>query len=361
MLKKILIIVGIVIGLVVVLGAIGVNYFKPDENLVLNFIKENPDRAAIKLVINDEVIAERNPNKLMPLASTVKIILAIEYAIQSSQKKINPEELISLDELSKFYVPKTDGGANPRWLKSVAPKINNNQIPISEIAKGMIRYSSNANTEWLGSKLDLENINQRIDSLAIKQHTAYYHIVSALFVGKERFPEAKGKELANKLRSLSLDDYVATTRQIHSKLLTDAEYKNNLGDLGMDIQRIWSDNLPSSTVNDYVGIMKKINSKTYFDVETHKYLDVLMEGLMENPANRQWLKHAGMKGGSTAFVLTKASYATDKKGNKTALAYFLNDLSVLENTRLQGSLNEFELKILTDNEFRQKIKSELKD
>ena len=295
------------------------------------------------------------------MASTVKIILAIEYAIQSSQGKINPQEKVSIDELSKFYIPNTDGGAHPSWLTSVNGKINDHQISIKEIAKGMIRYSSNANTEWLGNRLGIHNINKRIDSLGVKNHTDFYNIVSALFVGKERFPQLKGKELENKLKSLPIKNYIETTNQIHSKLLTDSVYKNDIGDLGMNIQRVWSDNLPSSTVNEYVEIMRKINTKTYFDVEAQRYLDEVMEGLMENPANRKWLEHAGMKGGSTAFVLTKAFYATDKKGNKTELAYFFNDLDFLENTRLQGSMNEFELKILTNKEFRNKINSELKN
>ncbi|MBT3741152.1 MAG: hypothetical protein HOG32_02945, partial [Polaribacter sp.] len=68
MLKKILIIVGIIIAIIIIIGAVGINYFKPDANLVLNFIKENPNKTAIKLVRNDSLIAERNPNKLMPLA-----------------------------------------------------------------------------------------------------------------------------------------------------------------------------------------------------------------------------------------------------------------------------------------------------
>ena len=359
MLKKILIVVGIII--VILLGAIGINYFKPDANLVLTFIKENPNRTAIKLVRNDSLVTERNPDKLMPLASTVKIILAIEYALQSSQGKINPKEKISINELDKFYIPNTDGGAHPNWLKSVKNKITDNRISISEIAKGMIRYSSNANTEWLGNKLGLDNINKRIDSLEIKNYTKFYNIVSALFVGKEKFPILNGKELESKLKTLSIEEYIEATNQIHEKLLTDSIYKKDIGDLGMNIQRIWSDKLPSSTVKDYVGIMKKINSKTYFDSETQEYLDQVMEGLMENPANRKWLKHAGMKGGSTAFVLTKASYATDKKGNTTELAYFFNDLEFMESTRLQGSMNEFELKILTNKEFRNKVKTELKN
>lgn len=41
------------------------------------------------------------------------------------------------------------------------------------------------------------------------------------------------------------------------------------------------------------------------------------------------------------------------------MTYFLNDLSVMETTRLQLSMNEFELKVLTNKEFRKKVKHEL--
>jgi len=129
--------------------------------------------------------------------------------------------------------------------------------------------------------------------------------------------------------------------------LLDLTYKNEIGELGLNIQKVWSDNLPGSTVEEYVGIMKKINSRTYFSSSTQKYLDEVMEVLLENPANRQWLEHAGMKGGSTAFVLTKALYAS------------VDNLGPLENARLQRSMNEFELKILTDEVFRRKVENEL--
>jgi D-alanyl-D-alanine carboxypeptidase len=107
--------------------------------------------------------------------------------------------------------------------------------------------------------------------------------------------------------------------------------------------------------------MQKINSRTYFDEQTQNYLDEVMEYILENPANREWLDHSGMKGGSTAFLLTKALYATDKQGNKTEMAYFLNDLSILEMLRLQMSMNELELKVLTNKEFRVQLKNELQN
>jgi D-alanyl-D-alanine carboxypeptidase len=359
MLKKILIGFGVVVGLVVLTGAFGVYYFLPSEDKVLNFIKTNPEKSSILLVRNDTIFASRNIDKVMPLASTVKIILAIEYAEQCANGKINPDELISLTDLDKFYVPNTDGGAHSSWLKSIKDKISGEKISIREIAKGMIKFSSNANTEWLLNKLGIENVNNRLDSLNLKKHTEIYNIVSALFVGKELFPDLKGKDLHKKLTDLNQSEYIAATKKIHQKLLGDTLYKKIIGDFGMDIQKIWSDRLPSSTVEEYVSVMKKINSREYFSEQTQKYLDEVMEYILDNPANKEWLEHCGMKGGSTAFVLTEALYATDKKGNKTEMAYFFNNLSVLEMIRLQMSMNEFELKILTNKEFREKVKTEL--
>jgi D-alanyl-D-alanine carboxypeptidase len=101
--------------------------------------------------------------------------------------------------------------------------------------------------------------------------------------------------------------------------------------------------------------MKKLNSKSYFSSETHNYLDDIMEKLMRNPNNKKWLQHAGTKGGSTAFVFTKAFYATDKKGNTTEYALFFNNLSKTERQELQKNWKTFTLKILKDNDFRSKL------
>ncbi|RWR08963.1 hypothetical protein [Siminovitchia fortis] len=64
-------------------------------------------------------------------------------------------------------------------------------------------------------------------------------------------------------------------------------------------------------------------------------------------------------GGSTAFVLTNAMYAEDKKGNRTEFAFFANDLGMIEQMQLTRKLNSFQLKILTDPSFRSKVKKKL--
>jgi D-alanyl-D-alanine carboxypeptidase len=341
-------IIGIIVLLICIVIFVFAYIFAPNEKKILDFIKNNPERSALLLLRNDTIVAQHNIDKLMPLASTVKIIIAIEYAEQASKGIINPDELIAISDLDRYYVKNTDGDAHPNWLKSVALSIKNDSISIREIAKGIIKHSSNANTEWLLEKLNLENVNARLDSLGLSKHTPIYHFVSALFIGKEAFSSQNKDEKVLSLKNLSSEEYINLTNIIHEKLKTDTTYKQDLGDLDLNIQRIWSDRLPNSTVDEYVRVMKKINSRTYFDTKTQQYLDEVMEFILENPKNSEWLAHCGMKGGSTTFVLTKALYATDKKGNKTELAYFLNDLSTFETIKLKRSMNEFELKVLKD-------------
>jgi len=333
--------------------------FTPSEDFVLEFIKENPEKSSIALIRNDTVVALHNGDKMMPLASTFKIIVAISYARMAAEGKINADEMIPVSELEKYYVRNTDGGAHQMWLDAVSARITDQKISIREISKGMIKYSSNANTEWLMLKLGLGNINAELNNLAVKNHESLYYIVSSLFVGKESFPGLTGSSLAEKLRLMSNADYLSAINTIHQKLQADPSYKTELGDMSTGIQKVWSDRLTASTVNEYAGIMQKINGRKYFRADMQKYLDEVMEFLLENPANAAWLEHTGMKGGSTAFVLTKALYATDKKGNKTELVYFWNNLSNEENKNLQSSMNDFELNILSNPAYVQKIRTEI--
>ena len=324
---------------------------KADANTVLDHLADNKENSAIKLMRNGESFVEMNTNKMMPLASTVKIIIAIEYAEQAAAGIIDPNELIAVAELNKYFIPNTDGGAHPAWLRT----IGRDEVSILKIVQGMILYSSNANTEWLSNKLGLIQINNRLDSLGMKDHSPIYNLVSSLFVGKELFPDLKGKVLVEALRNTSDQEYISATEKIHNKLEGDPIYKEDIGDRNIDVQRVWSDRMVASTVSNYAELMRKINSRTYFNQEVHSYLNPCLEGLMQNPSNQAWLKHAGKKGGSTAFVLTEALYATDKKGNTTEIAYFMNDLNIIQNTKLKRGMNDFVLKILTKKDFLDEV------
>lgn len=335
----------------------GADYF-------IQFIEENKDSPRFSMVLqyNQAKLIELRPEEPLPLASTVKIIIAIEYARQAAEGRIDPEMEVELKALNQYYVPKTDGGAHEAWIAHLGLKEESDTVPVSEIAYGMIAFSSNANTEYLMGLLGLDSIQKLITELDLQYHEPLYPLVSSLFVASDLMKEqqlTKGETLSA-LKQMDLADYRLAAIQIHNRISSSpltAEDKQKLSKwLSLDVQKVWSDRLPRSTTRDYVSIMEKLNSKSYFFNEVHQYLDPVMEGLMRDSRNQEWLQHAGQKGGSTMFVLTNAMYATDNEGNTLELAVFMTDLTWKEQAKLSHSLNSFQLKLLTDETVREHLK-----
>ncbi|WP_046174111.1 serine hydrolase [Domibacillus indicus] len=331
---------------------------------VLQFIEENAadGRAALSVRWNGERLADVNETLRMPLASTVKIMAAVEYARQAADGQIDPNQKVPLETLQSFYVPRTDGGAHTMWLRSLQPAFTGNSVPLSEVAKGMITYSSNANTDYLLHLLGLENVNRIPALFGLEHHEPIYPLVSTLFVPVKLMKEQKlgKKETMQAVKQMELAEYRQRSIAIHEKWLEDPptrrEQKQLYRLMNVPNQKIWSDRLTRSTTSEYASVMEKLNSRTFLPGQVHAFLDPVMEGIMKDPANQEWLLHAGRKGGSTAFVLTEAMYAAKKNGGLLELAFFTDGLTLLEHAKLSGSLNAFELSLLRDEAFRRKTK-----
>lgn len=331
-------------------------YLFPSANKVLATIEKRPQSASIHLRLNDKSVATLNPDTLTPLASTVKIIVAIEYAEQAAAGEIDPDMLVPLAELDKFYVPKTDGGAHRAFVKHYADRISNNAISLRRVAKGMIAFSSNANTEYLMHLLGLDRVNRRVEQVGIKEHTLIYPLVASMFVADELVAETGNKQsIAARVRELSDTEYLSYIERARSKFVSNTDYKTTLKNINSSVQNVWTERLPASTASEYVSLAHKMNSRSFFSAQVHEFLNEVMETIMEHPANREWLVHSGQKGGSTATLLTKTLYATLKDDNTIELAYFLRDLKVYSMVRLSISMNAFEHKLLNNKAYREEV------
>ncbi|MEO6406734.1 MAG: hypothetical protein ABIY51_13860, partial [Ferruginibacter sp.] len=197
--------------------------------------------------------------------------------------------------------------------------------------------------------------------LGLKQHTAIYPLVASLFMYQN--PRNKSEESILKgIKKLNDEQYSRFIFDIHNALKYNPDLKPKFRpqDLTVKMQKLWSDRLPASTTKEYVHISKVLNNRKFFDSDAYAILSEVLESVMQNPANKQWLKHAGMKGGSTMFVLTKSLYATTKNDTRIEMAYFFNDLTEAENKKLQSWMNAFELQVLSNDGFRKKMATVLK-
>jgi D-alanyl-D-alanine carboxypeptidase len=325
---------------------------------LLNFIVNNKSRSAFCLVKNDTVIAGVNEYKRMPLASTVKILVAVEFAKQAGSGVINENSYVALKELDKYYIPHTDGDAHPAWLafEKKQQHILHDSIKLLDVARGMIMFSSNANTEYLVDLLGLHNIKSNTRLFGLKDHTELYPVVASLFLYQN--PKGAGEDKVIKaIGKLTEDQYVKTTLQIHQALKYDSSLKKKFRpqDLSMKMQKLWSDRLPAASAKTYVQLCSILNNRKFLDKKSYSILAQVLEFIMENPANKQLYRHAGFKNGSTAFVLTEALYATTQTGERIETAYFFNDLTSTENEKLQAWLNDFRIALTLNEAFRKKV------
>ncbi|MFD3449325.1 serine hydrolase [Microbacteriaceae bacterium 4G12] len=333
---------------------------KVDPQYILSYINRNKHNKTCSLVVrkNGETICSVNEDVVLPLASMVKLIVAVEFAKQSANKVIDPNTYVSLKELEKYYIKNTDGGAHPNWLQDMKSnhKIQNDCVSLQNVAKGMLQYSSNANTAYLMNILGLENINRNIKELQLNQHEELYPFVAALYIPSvlEEQQKLNKKELLQKLKEMSQEEYRQYALDINKAMENELELPP-LTHLSLDIQKNWSDRFTSASALDYISLLEKINSKNYFDESIHKQLDHILETIMENERNQKWLLHAGQKGGSTAFVLTNGLYATDKEGNTFEVVFMANELDGINSLKLRNNLNQFNLQVLTNEDFRKGV------
>lgn len=336
------------------------------------FIRDsNKNKKAVSFVIrrNGKILSSVNADAPMPLASMFKWTVAIEYSKQVGKGLLDPNEKIDLSKLERYYIPNTDGDAYPNWVSSIikSEQLTNSQTTLREIVKGMIVFSSNANTDYLIQRLGVKNINKTIKDMGLTNHSEVYPIVAALYMG-DYLKQGTGlsdSEIKDKLKKMSDKDYIAEIMEIH-QLMSQNKLPKSVRELKLlkndiDFQKIWSDRFISATANDYIRIMQLINDGTYFDKATQQELRNVVEWTMQLPGFDTLFKHDGQKGGSTPWIFTHARYAEQLNGDKTEMVIMFNNLSQEDFQMLQTNYGVFSDYCIVSNEARDKLLSIIKD
>ena len=325
---------------------------------LLNFIVKNKNRSSLYLLKNDYEIIKLNEDKMMPLAGTANLLVAVEFAKQAAYNVFGFNARIPLNEVTKFYIPNTDDGAYRNWVKfeTRAGHLKNDSVKLIDVARGMVMYGSTANAEYLMEQLGFNNLKNDIKMFGLKQHTLLYPMPASLFLyqNPKALPEDK---VLKEIESLKDDDYYKAVFEIHRELNMDSGYlqKFRPQDLSIKMQKAWSERLTASTTKEYAKVCRLLNSRIILNEKSYAVLGKLLESIMESPSSKTWLKQAGMISGTTVSVFTRALYATLKDGTKIELTYFFNDLNGKENYKLQSWMSDFDSKILRDDNFQKKV------
>jgi len=333
---------------------------RADGSNVLEFMAANPRRAALWARRDGDVVADFHAERVMPLASTVKVLIAIEYAQQAASGRLQPDEMVALADLDKYFLPATDGGAQAGWLKFARGShlITNERARLDDVVRGMLQFSSNANADWLIERLGLDRINATIGRLGLKGTRLYSFVGSLAVVGAHG--EDSPAAWAQAMRALPDAEFERRANEAHQKLRDDAggSFKKAFVFPNAEEQKVWSDRLPAASARSYGELMGKINGRKYFAPKVQQFLDSVLEWpLQASPEARKAYAHLGFKGGSTAWILTQAFYGQAQGGDKVEGAILFNDLTPAESENLQGGLDAFIAGLFRDEALRRKLKA----
>jgi len=338
---------------------------RDNPEYVLNHLKDNPQTTSLYVAENGVALTTYQSDVVRPLASTVKILIAAEYAMQIDAGNLNKDSSVPLADLNRYYLKNSDGNAHEEWLKTMKSegKIKNNEVTLHDVAKGMVTYSSNANTDYLIELLGISAINERAKVLGLTQHEDIYPIVSALLIPDHIKKESMGKkQLIKKLEAMPIGEYRTLAEELSEQMKEEIiRIEDVTFDSSMDEQKVWSDRLIGASANDYGKLLAAISNDQLPTTASETMRDLLEWPMQLNESNHDRFVHLGSKGGSTAFILTDALYAEDHNGDKIEIVLMTDDLKFWQGILIRNNMNSFESKLLGSEEYRLEVQRELSE
>ena len=92
--------------IILAVGIAGYSVFRDNPDYVMNHLKDNPQTTSLYVAENSVELITYQSDVVRPLASTVKILIAVEYAMQIDAGALNKDSSVSLDELNRYYIKK---------------------------------------------------------------------------------------------------------------------------------------------------------------------------------------------------------------------------------------------------------------
>lgn len=351
---------GFVLTLCLLVNLVSPAQIQPAEaDSFYNFINANRVRASVYITRNDSVIARLNENVLMPLAGGSKLLAAVEFAQQSAHSLINENGYVHMADIEKFYLAYIDSINHVAWLEHARAKneIKDSVIKLVDVVRGMMMYNSHAAADFVTDLLGFDNVKDNISLFKLKQHTAIFPYAGSLFSYQIPRKSSEAK-LIKSLSKYSDKKYSMEAYYNHLDLKEDSTLKESFRaeQFTPTLQKMWNDNLPSSTTKEYIEIAQTLNNRQVLEEDAFFTIGEVVEYPMENSAYQKRYKHYGEKVSSSPFALTHVFYCTLKDDSRLESAIFFKDLSPADVKKLEKWQLSFNELMVWDPVFRAKVR-----
>lgn len=305
------------------------------------FILKHPDTTAVvayTIDANGEPVMDGkdlflNSDTPLVTASIMKILVLCAYETAVAQAELDPNELVKVADLERYYLPKTDGNAHMSGLISLGIKTDQlgfaldqeAVIPLDEIARIMIHYSGNAETDYLIQRLGYEKVN----SVAGMEHHMPIHSILGISLTMmdhenslsdgdrlqqlKRDVKQENYQYFDNLVKLYLNDPVWRADQI--EFMRSDSYIDAANRLGWAGQVEAGQLFPKGTAREYAQLMARIASGKMVSNAVSALMQKKLETIPADwPLRMFFYRRYGSKDGLTAGLINLATYGVPKNG-----------------------------------------------
>ncbi|WP_144680481.1 serine hydrolase [Bacillus altitudinis] len=319
---------------------------------LLAFVTKNKKDVSVTIIENEDVVLDWNGDQKTPLASTIKLMVLFHFVKAVSSDDIKLDEKVTLSDIERFYIDRTDGGAHTYWLE-----VNDfsEHATLLDVAKGMMQFSSNACTDYLIDLLGLEKINNQMKQAGLTEHDELMPLTPMVLW--PAYVSDHEQDALKQISDVTDEQYKSLMIEIFHIMKNDPEHKKALEEklmkknlLSLRIQSLLTQKMTRSTTNQYAHFMKRLQDELLTTEEKRLFSQIVLGEILKTETDQ----YIWYKGGSTLFVVTAALYRkTDT--STISISLFINDLKA-ENSHWMGEVfDEFILTVVADQNFRQRL------
>ena len=340
--------IAILIGVVVVLTLLAAGYYVfralNARASLADYMLDHPDNTAAVAVtidengawVEDENTLLYNADTPLVMASTMKTVILAAYASAVVDGALDPQEGVPVSAVERYFLPGTDGGAHALGLHSLGYEVKEDgfaadpsaQVTLDDLARIMIHYSGNAETDYLLSRLGPERIQTAQDAAGMTPIPIEYTVGVALALFNHEQAAYSLPPMQALVEEVNASGDRAAIDRLVDLYLHDEEWRaaqiaflDSVKGLEVDTADVWayqvtgSQLLPHGTARDYAHLMGLVATGRMISPEVSALMQEKLESIpADDPMRWLFYRRFGAKDGVTAGVLALVSYGEPRRG-----------------------------------------------
>lgn len=333
------------------------------------YIGENPEHSAVvsRSVTNPDTTIAYGANELHTMGTLSNFFLITTYARLVEQGEINPDELVSLDEINLYQLPYIDASNHDDAKTALDNRgviTSDNEVPLNELIQSAIIYNDLAASDYLFFELGQASINQTYELLDLRNTDRPLPFAGLYITLHPALADSDFDSHFEQLQNLSEDEFrdqvLANTNRyksddkFHERVNSLFDQQQGLG-IGFTERRDILSLFPKSTAKELSSLMIKLEQDSLISAPVSKRVKNLMDWPYDEQGLNNDFKYYGAIYDNRLGLLNGLDYgASVYSGEPFGQAVFFDSLQVAFWFHMSSSLmhQDYQQRLMWDPALR---------